>query len=265
MNNLVKAGVGAALAFGAVAAHASIVVGSSSGALGNAILFADVFQGTTFKEAYVGDTGIAISTITSGTPANFNDPNLQSFLTTFATAGTTVYWVLEGGGDHFSGGVRSPDLISSSQTVTPVAGRVGSQLSGYQINLNNQVGTINGAIAGGVNPTANFLVTNDDTVLSGTGFNPLALAADISNWFGNANGNVSTTGLGTAATVYHTVAANIGGSTAETLTPLFTATLTASGLSFAPLAAVPIPAALWLLGSGLLGLAGVARRKVAAA
>src|SRR5262249_26817681 len=143
-------------------------------------------------------------------------------------------------------------------TATPVSGRNGAQLSGYQINLNNQVGTINGDIAAGANPTATFLVTNDNSILSGTGFNPLATAADASNWFGNSNGNVSTVGLGTAATVYHTVAANIGGTTPETLTPLFTATLTAAGLSFAPLAAVPIPAALWLLGSGLLGLAGVA-------
>lgn len=36
------------------------------------------------------------------------------------------------------------------------------------------------------------------------------------------------------------------------------------GIQATPLAAVPVPAAVWLLGSGLLGLVGVARRKMAA-
>jgi len=212
MNNLVKAGVGAALAFGAAAAHASIVAGSSSGALGNAILFVDVFNGTTFQQAYVGDTNITVTSLGAGTqPANFTDANLQNFLTTFATAGTTVYWALEGGGDHKTGTVKSPDMISSSQTITPVSGRNGNQLASYQINLSNQVGTINGDIAGSGNPTANFLVTNDDSVLSGTGYNPLATAADITNWFGSAASSVSTKGLGTAATIYHLTAATNGG------------------------------------------------------
>jgi len=48
---------------------------------------------------------------------------------------------------------------------------------------------------------------------------------------------------------------------------LGTATVDASGnLSIAGNgAAVPLPAAVWLLGSGLLGLFGVARRRAAAA
>ena len=39
--------------------------------------------------------------------------------------------------------------------------------------------------------------------------------------------------------------------------------LTANGLVYTPATGtVPLPAAVWLLGSGLLGLAGVARRKI---
>ena len=42
-------------------------------------------------------------------------------------------------------------------------------------------------------------------------------------------------------------------------------TLTAAGLVFSTTAPVPLPAAIWLLGSGLLGLFGIGRRKAIAA
>ena len=264
MNNLVKAGVGAALAFGAVAAHASIVGGSSSGTLGNAILFADVYKGSTFVEAYAGDTQISVSSIGGGTvPSTFSDANLQNFLTTYATAGTTVYWVVEGGGDNKSGATKSPYFVTSAPSLSSLGTALnGNSLNTAGISFNEQQGTINTDLA----PGATSLITTDNTVLSGTGFAPLGQpsSGDASNWF-NLTSLVSSTGLNSSATMYLLSAANTSGSTKVTPGALFNVSLTSAGLTFSPLTAVPIPAALWLLGSGLLGLAGVARRKVAAA
>lgn len=258
MKNLVKAGVGAALALGAVAAHATITPGSSS-ATGNAILFVDVFNGSSFVKAYVGDTGLAVTSLTSTPPSADTDPLLLSFLSTFATTGTTVYWALEGGGLNPSTG-KSPYIITSSQAAASVQGETGSLLKSGSLGVSNQLFNNVVPAAG----TANSVVMSSDASTGGSGFNPLALANDVANWEGAMHGQVTTTGLGTSSTIYKLTATDTGGSSAV-LTALFSGTLTAAGLSFAPVAAVPIPAALWLLGSGLLGLAGVARRKLAVA
>jgi len=45
MNNLIKVGVAASLAMGSIAAHASIAIPTTSGNPGDAVLFADVFNG----------------------------------------------------------------------------------------------------------------------------------------------------------------------------------------------------------------------------
>jgi hypothetical protein len=254
MNNLVKAGVGAALALGAVAAHATITPGSSS-ATGNAILFVDVFNGSSFVQAYVGDTGQATTGLTTSPPAADTDPLLLSFLSTYATAGTTTYWALEGGGLNPNTG-KTPYIITSSQTATTVQGETGSLLKGGSIGVSNQI--FNNVVppAG----SANSIIMSSDASIGGSGFNPLALAADVANWEGDMHGQVTTTGLGTSSTIYKLTAPDTGSSSAV-VTALFSGTLTMAGLSFAPLA-VPIPAALWLLGSGLLGLFGVARRRL---
>jgi hypothetical protein len=260
MKNLVKMGVAGALALsGSMAAHATIVGPTSSpGSTGDLVLFADVFTSTgTLVKAYAGDTGVSVDSIGSGTQPSgtFHDANLDSLLA-LATAGTTTIWVLEGGYRH----VNAPYLISSSPSLTPIGAQNGSKLAAWGAGLVNQVSVVNGVL---VNPTDTSLLTTDNSSF-GTGFNPFALASDVTNWYGQTT-SVATTGLGTQTNIYRATASGISSANLATITGIFKATLTSAGLSFQPFSAVPLPAAVWLLGSGLLGLAGVARRKVGAA
>jgi hypothetical protein len=67
------------------------------------------------------------------------------------------------------------------------------------------------------------------------------------------------------ANLYYVTAGTGGKSTTKvSYTVADTATLSAAGLAIASATSVttPLPAAVWLLGSGLLGLTGVARRKL---
>ncbi|HUO20245.1 MAG TPA: hypothetical protein VMU44_10770 [Steroidobacteraceae bacterium] len=258
MKNLVKAGVGAALALGAVAAHASITVPTSSNTADTAVLFVDVFTGTTLDKAYVGDTNIQVSSIVAGTlPSTFSDANLQTLLTTYANQpGTTTYWALEGANNYGN----APQLITSSASKPAVVGSTGNGLFTAGVSFHGEINGVNGLING--SPTSVLL--DSDAQLTGSGFNPLALAGDVANWYGNT-GQITTTGLGTQSVIYSMTATDTQNITAGVLTAVFNAALTSSGLTFTPISAVPIPAALWLLGSGLLGLLGVARRRVGVA
>lgn len=260
MNSLIKIGVAGALALGAsVAAHASIVVPSSS-STGDLILWADVFNGTTLVDAFAGDTGISVSGVTStSAPAKFTNANLNTLLAD-ATTGTTVVWGLQGGNGTSSG---APYMLSSVGTSVATAfgtGTDGSVLNGMGLGLTSEIRELNSF----VDSTNSFQKNNDGTTaLGGTGFNPTAQAADVYNWYGNTK-SIAVTGLGTQAALYLLTAADTNGGTPVTFTDLLNATLTSTGLSFSTLSTtspVPVPAAVWLLGSGLLGLAGVARRK----
>jgi len=227
------------------------------------VLFANVYTSAgTLINSYAGDTGITVDSIGGGTQPSgtFHDANLDTLLSeATGTAGTTTIWVLEGGWGHVSGGTFRPYLVSSSPSLTPIGGsQNGTKLNSWGLGLSSQITNINGVITSG-----NSLLTTDNGQF-GTGFNPFALAADVTNWYGNT-ASVAQTGLGTQTNVYRVTANSTAVASVATITGIFKATLSSAGLSFQPFSAVPLPAAVWLLGSGLLGLAGVARRKVAAA
>ena len=259
MNSLIKIGVAGALALGgSVAAHASIVVPTSSGSTGDLVLFADVFNGTTLVTSYVGDTNISVDSVGSGTnPGTFTDSNLNTLLAS-ATAGTTVQWALEGGFAH-SG--PQPYMVSSG-TATALGKQSGQVLTEMAGGLVSEISNVNGYISG----SSGLFTSDGNSALGGSGFNPGATAQDVTNWYGYT-GNVATTGLGTESGLYLMSAASTAGGALNlaTVSDLFNVALTSSGLVFSSLSSggspVPIPAAVWLLGSGLLGLAGVARRK----
>jgi hypothetical protein len=263
MKNLMKLGVAGGLAFGAVAAHASIVIPTSSGNTGDVVLFADVFNGNTLVNAYAGDTGVSVDSIGGGTKptGTFEDPNLQALLAS-ATAGTTVIWALEGGGGH--AGAPSPYMVSSNNAANsaqpkPFGNQTGATLTGWNIGLSSQLSNINGLING----SGTSITIANDSQASGTGFNPFALGQDVTNWYGYTN-SIATSGLGTSSTFYLLTAPSQSGGAAVTTKALFTATLTSAGLSYSNIVTTPIPPAVWLLGSGLLGFAGVMRRRSAA-
>jgi len=257
MNNLIKVGVAASLAMGSIAAHASIAIPTTSGNPGDAVLFADVFNGTTLVKTYAGDTGLTVASLESGTipSTTFLDANLSTFLAS-ATAGTTVDWLLVGAGGNT--GAQPIGVTTSGSGLVGIRPQTGNTLNGWSGTLVTILNNVNGLIGG----SGTSWVGNNDTILSGNGFAPFGTTTDISNLGGNS-GQVATAGLGTVK-LYAASAADQSGGTTATVTPVMQATLSASGLSFSSIAAVPVPAAVWLLGSGLLGLAGVSRRKRAA-
>ncbi|MGA2776374.1 MAG: VPLPA-CTERM sorting domain-containing protein [Steroidobacteraceae bacterium] len=265
MNNLVKLGIAGGLALGSLAAQAGITVGTSS-TPGNAILFADIFNGTTLVKAYAGDTGFSLTALAGGATGSFEDANLTSFLAADAP-GDTVDWLVVGAGGN--SGPAPATVVSTGGTLATALNTIrtqnGATLVGWNIELTPVVNLLNGLIAAGSTPTANsWLGTNNGTT-AGNSFAPFGTTNDASN-LGGSTGQVATAGLG-SVTLYSLSAASQSGGAPASITPVLDVSLSsANGLTFSAIstAPVPVPAAIWLLGSGLLGLAGVSRRKSAA-
>jgi len=263
MNSLFKIGVAGALALsGSVVAHAGITVGTSSFVTGDVVLYADVFNSSgSLVQSYAGDTGVAVSSVASGIlPPTFKDTNLGTLLT--AATGNTLVWALEGGGGINSGGSNAGEELISSGTKAAIGI---DNLSGN--TLAGMVSGLDQAVKNGINPglgsaTSGLFGTSTAAPgLGGSGFNPNALAADATNWFGNT-GNIATTGLNTSSSLFLLTSTDQSAGTSALLSTLFNVSLTSSGLTFTALGGtVPLPPAIWLLGSGLLALAAVGRRK----
>lgn len=265
MNTLIKLGVAGGLALGSLAAQASIVVPSSS-VPGDLVLFADIFNGSTLVATYAGDTGVSVTSVIGGTLASgtkFTDTNLNSFLAQ-ATTGTTVDWMV--------GGAGGLNAYSPIYGVTSTGGTFDKTITGQSgSTLSTWSGTLTGSVLGinallGTGSTATSLLGKDNSSF-GINFNPFQTSTDMSNW-GGGTGQVATAGLttsGPGSLIYAATAANGAGAQAVFTQP-YDVSFTSSGLTFtaASTAPVPVPAAVWLLGSGLLGLAGVARRKTTA-
>jgi hypothetical protein len=266
MNKLISVSAAGALTLGAVAAHASIALPNSGSS--DAILFAEVVNaaGTAAVASYAGDTGISINSIIAGltgsTTVLGSDANLAKLFAADAAGDTLEFAVL---GGQYTGSPSTTNLKTAgvAQFLTTTANNSTSALSGAttatltkMAGLNGDIGTIN---------------TNSGGAASVEGANPaLAGVWDITNTNGTAywdGGSISNGSLlGTVENLYYVTG---GGAIASKTTNVLelTASLSASGLTLTGNSApppVPLPPAVWLLGSGLLGLAGVARRKAKA-
>ena len=212
----------------------------------------------------VGDrTPNAGLTLNSGNTANFAGDSL--FTSWYgAQLATDVRWF-----------VSAVDSIST--TLTGVSRFITSSLNPSETASNgavtNYVG--GGNAAGGL--TGFFGLTSAQSVTDVT--SGASLLAPLFEW--NSNFGLGGDGLGavgTSANLYYFTRTAVTGSTATPAnggafgnsTGLATVTLAANGdftyfLAGETPTAVPLPAAAWMLGAGLLGLGGVARRRKAAA
>jgi len=262
-----KFGAAGALALAGVAAHASIALPQSGSS--DAILFAEVVNaaGTAAVASYAGDTGISISTLEAG---GYNgtvlggDANLAKLFAADTAAGDTIDFAVLGAQYTGNATVINFKTAGQAQYLTTVNGNSTSSLANDTSStlvkfggLNTDIGTINSNSGGarsieGSNPATSGVWDVTNTL--GTAY-----------WDGGATNN-SNTGSTVANLYYVTAGTPAGNTTRVAYTEVETAAFSAAGLTLTSLGTtppppVPLPAAVWLLGSGLLGLTGVARRK----
>ena len=268
MKSFIKYAVPSALALAAsVSAYAGAPTNSTTGSL---FLFADVFNSSgTLVDAYAGDTQIAISSVVANTEqSTYTDSNLATLLGEAAQAGNTVVWTVDGGA--FSSANHQEVVFGSSTAVSAQKGTALASVSGGNVvNVGGQVASLVESLSTTSGLVSTGVFADNSTGANGTWYNPNGTTNDVSNLWGKASGygaTVANTGLNGLVSLYELTAGGInslnGGNTVGAVTTLEQVELTSNGLQFvAATSPVPVPAAIWLLGSGLMGLAGVARRK----
>jgi hypothetical protein len=264
MKDLISVSVASVLALGAAGAHASIALPSSGSS--DAVLFAEVISnfnaaGSSVVASYAGDTGVGVNALLAGlssTPTTYlgSDQNLKNLFAADGAGDTVVFGVLGAQGTgSITPGVTQ--LITTNTLNTPPTGR-NTVLNGYLTVYSSGITALNTNLGSnnsieGASPSSN-------------GVWDIQTTSGIAFWGGGLENALPTS---TASTNIYYLTAGSGGSFANVAATLeATATLSANGLVLTGQGGspppVPLPAAVWLLGSGLLGLAGVARRKAKA-
>jgi hypothetical protein len=264
MNTILKVSAAGALALGAVAAHASIAVPSTGSS--DAILFAEVLNAAGSAVAsYAGDTGVSVSALVAGLSGTQtvlgSDANLAKLFAADA-AGDTIQWAVLGG--QYTGNATTSNFgaVGSVKFITTSTGD-----STAKIALDNTGNIIKWA---GLSADVNTINSLSGGASSIEGAAPATAGQwdyqnpqTASGWY--SNGPVTANALGGTQALFYVTGGGSAGAKVQYSNPATeTATLTASGLILAggtPPPPVPLPAAVWLFGSGLLGLTGIARRK----
>ena len=283
MNLLVKSAVGSALALAAMGAHALGIPATDSSDL--VLVIQNV---STPGNVYVLDTGISLNTAMSGTlVANaVLDTSLAGVNATIGPSGTLSAFLaanpLSGDAWTVLGGQYSGATSASSPT--PAATKNAGKAFGVFTSVNVPA-NVGGIQLGGFQSFLGGMQGDVTTPIDGMGLHPLASCGALCDF--SSGVSASTTG-GTPASSKYAVFANnlddrataIGSSIAlygltgngttgtvesyilgsAKLSSNGTLTLTGNGTT----APVPLPAAVWLFGSGLMGLVGVSRRRKAA-
>ena len=257
------------------AANAAIVAPSNGAS--DLILFVTANNGTANDNFYVFDTGVSLDTAFAKTNVASGDtvdttkftfdgssintgPNLASFISSHSTE--TLTWALMASDPVFTNGTGNVPyglgnfrflFSSSSYAPTTASGITNTNLKTATTGTQSTkafFGAINAATY--TNDASTSVGFGDATGTSGLNA-PIAFAL---------NKSVGAT-VGTAQSLF---VAAVGTATSSAASAIYlnsrTFTLNSNGtLSVSGGSTVPVPGALWLLGSGLLGLVGISRRR----
>jgi hypothetical protein len=270
MKNFVRFAVAGALMAGYATAQAQTLPSSGSADLW--LFVSDASAQETFAE----DTGISLSsllptaslvsgsTLSTAISANVNlgaSTALTNFINSANAAGQTLDWAVLGA--QYPGGLGNgkdtPGTVSTLASDPVAQGANISQLT--YANLTT--------IASGLNGDLGYLTTNGYTA-GGSVFTWANGSIGTNVWGASTGGNGGSTNLygqgpdqsgialGSATGLYG-LTGNGGTGQLQSYVLSSELTLSANGT----LSTVPLPAAVWLFGSGLLGLVGVGRRRAA--
>jgi hypothetical protein len=280
MNTVVKSAIAGALALGATGAYAA-GVGLPSTNSSDVFLYVDALTSTgSSAGVYALDTGISLSSLLPGPyvpgAANstvFSAPSKtlgpSSMLTTFINshAGDTIEWTVEGGQYNLHATSSSASKADSTNTQRP-----GDALVAFSSKALQGAGTTPAVTSNQAVSLATFLNKLSGDLGTSGGIKGLTSASETlgtesaaaqSKYTFFGGNDLSTTGSGTVD-FFGFTGSGSSGPVEQYL--LGTASLSSTGqlviAGNAPVvSAVPLPAAVWLFGSGLLGLVGVSRRR----
>jgi hypothetical protein len=279
MNVFLKSAIAGALALGATSAFA---MGTPSSNNSDLIL---IVENNTTQVAYALDTGISLSSLLPGSGAFVSgatlntslaglnkvisaSTTLQGFLASNPASGDS--WALEGAqynGSLTGGTATNGNTKAAGKALGVFASGIG-QINASAVNaeqltptflnylngLNASVGQSNGGLFAltTATETTTAAYTNDVAAPSAASKYNMVGANDLSA-MGTTVQLFGFTGNGTTGNLQSYILGTAGVDANGNLT--FTGNSTGGG------APVPLPAAVWLFGSGLLGLVGVSRRR----
>lgn len=223
----------------------------------------------TASTSYTLDLGIFQSdakTMPSFTRA-IGDANFTSFLGSIASGDTVVYSVM-GGSSLFNvdADLVSYGFMSTLKNPSTVADMSGQFIDDSRISFaDSKLKTFIGAVNTKAGESAGSLATNASVVsLSGSNaWNASKIGSNLNSAMNNLNawGDAGDTLHFYRSYLLGSVDAGVTATAAELGTWTFNINGGSASLAYAPTSAVPVPAAIWMFMSGLMGMVAMNRRK----